>query len=105
MQKLRRGDEVVVMVGRDRGKRGVVVSRVDDRHLVVEGVNVSKRHVKPNPIKGVVGGVVEKLMPIDQSNLMLFNPSTGKGDRVAFDVRDGGLKVRVYKSTGQPVGA
>lgn len=104
MQKLRRGDEVLVVVGRDKGKRGVVSSRVDDRLLLVDGVNVVKRHVRPNPVKGVVGGVVEKSMPVDQSNLVIFNPSTKKGDRVGFSVRDDGSKVRVFRSTGQPIG-
>jgi large subunit ribosomal protein L24 len=103
MEKLRRGDEVVVMTGRDKGKRGLVARRVDDQRLVVDGVNVVKRHVRPNPLKGVTGGVIEKSMPIDQSNLMIWNPAAGKGDRVAFGVIEG-KKVRVFKSSGEPLG-
>ncbi|MGD9944433.1 MAG: 50S ribosomal protein L24 [Burkholderiaceae bacterium] len=105
MQKIRKGDEVVVIAGRDKGKRGTVLRRVDDAHLVVEGVNVVKKHVRPNPMKGQTGGIVEKSMPIDQSNVMLFNPVTGKGDRVGLRTLEGGRKVRFYKSNGEQVGA
>ncbi|HXF44536.1 MAG TPA: 50S ribosomal protein L24, partial [Burkholderiaceae bacterium] len=95
---------VIVIAGRDKGKRGVVLARVDDRHVTVEGVNVVKKHVRPNPMKGVTGGIVDKTMPIDVSNVMLFNPATNKGDRVGFKVVDG-KKVRVFKSNGAVVGA
>ncbi len=105
MQKIRKGDEVVVIAGRDKGKRGTVLRRVDDAHLVVEGVNVVKKHVRPNPMKGQTGGIVEKSMPIDQSNVMLFNPVTGKGDRVGLRTLEDGRKVRFYKSNGEQVGA
>lgn len=101
MQKIRKGDEVIVIAGRDKGKRGTVTQRVDDRHLLVDGVNIVKKHVKPNPMRGTTGGVVDKSMPIDQSNVMLFNPASGKGDRVGFKVLEDGRKVRVFKSNGE----
>ena len=104
MERIRKGDEVVVIAGRDKGKRGVVLSRVDESHLVIEGINMVKKHVRPNPMKGVAGGITDKTMPIDQSNVMLFNPSTSKGDRVGFKLVDG-KKVRVFKSNGAVVGA
>jgi len=104
MQRIRKGDEVVVISGRDKGKRGVVLARIDEQHLTVEGINVVKKHVRPNPMKGVPGGIVDKTLPIDISNVMLFNPSTSKGDRVGFKVVDG-KKVRVFKSNGAVVGA
>jgi large subunit ribosomal protein L24 len=104
MERIRKGDEVVVIAGRDKGKRGVVLSRVDESHLVIEGINMVKKHVRPNPMKGVAGGITDKTMPIDQSNVMLFNPSTSKGDRVGFKLVEG-KKVRVFKSNGAVVGA
>ena len=103
MDKIRKGDEVVVIAGRDKGKRGVVLSRVDDSHLVIEGVNIVKKHQRPNPMKGQAGGIVDKTMPIDQSNVMLLNPATGKGDRVGFKVLEDGRKVRVFRSNGEMV--
>jgi len=105
MDKIKKGDEVVIIAGRDKGKRGTVNSRVNETHLLVEGVNLVKKHQKPNPMKGVTGGVIEKSMPIDQSNLMLLNPATGKGDRVGFRVLEDGTKVRVFKSNGEQVRA
>ncbi|HOX88258.1 MAG TPA: 50S ribosomal protein L24 [Burkholderiaceae bacterium] len=104
MERIRKGDEVVVIAGRDKGKRGTVLARIDERHVTVEGINVVKKHVRPNPMKGVVGGIIDKTMPIDQSNLMLFNPASSKGDRVGFKEVDG-KKVRVFKSNGAVVGA
>jgi len=104
MERIRKGDEVVVITGKDRGKRGVVLRRIDASHLVVEGVNVVKKHTRPNPMKGVTGGIIDKTMPIDQSNLMLFNPATSKGDRVGIKLVDG-KKVRVFKGNGVVVGA
>ena len=86
MDKIRKGDEVIVLVGKDKGKRGSVQHRVDDRHVVVEGVNRVKKHVRPNPVRGQVGGIVEKEAPIDVSNVALFNPVSQKGDRVGFPV-------------------
>jgi large subunit ribosomal protein L24 len=105
MDKIRKGDEVIVATGRDKGKRGTVVSRVDDQYLVVEGINVVKKHQRPNPMKGENGGIVDKTMPIDQSNVMLFNPATGKGDRVGFKMLEDGRKVRVFRSNGEMVKA
>jgi len=104
MNKIRKGDEVVVLTGKDKGKRGTVLQRLDSK-LVVEGVNRVKKHVKPNPVKGDAGVIVEKEMPIDQSNVALFNPATGKADRVGIKVLEDGSKVRVFKSTGETVGA
>jgi large subunit ribosomal protein L24 len=105
MEKIRKGDEVVVIAGRDKGKRGTVLRRVDDTHLLVEGVNVVKKNQRPNPMKGVTGGIVDKTMPIDQSNVMLFNPATGKGDRVGIRTLEDGKKVRVFKSNNEIVKA
>jgi large subunit ribosomal protein L24 len=114
MNKLRKGDQVIVIAGRDKGKRGTITRRVDDTHLIVEGVNVVKKHVKPNPMKGTTGGVIDKNMPIDQSNVAIYNPDTGKADRVGIKLltkeeraarktRDNG--VRVFKSSGKEIGA
>ena len=104
MQRIIKGDQVVVIAGRDRGTKGTVLSRVDDRHIIVEGVNVVKKAVRPNPALGVEGGIVDKTLPIDQSNVVLVNPETGKGERVGFKEVDG-KKVRVFKSNGAVVGA
>ncbi len=104
MQRIIKGDQVVVITGRDRGTKGTVLSRVDDRHIIVEGVNVVKKAVRPNPALGVEGGIVDKTLPIDQSNVMLVNPETGKGERIGFKEVDG-KKVRVFKSNGAVVGA
>ena len=104
MQRIIKGDQAVVITGRDRGTKGTVLSRVDDRHIIVEGVNVVKKAVRPNPALGVEGGIVDKTLPIDQSNVMLVNPETGKGERVGFKEVDG-KKVRVFKSNGAVVGA
>lgn len=104
MEKIRKGDEVIVIAGKDKGKRGAVVRRTDADHVVVEGVNRVKKHVKPNPVKGVVGGVVDKDMPLHVSNIALFNPSTKKADRVGFKVLEDGKKVRVFRSNGEQVG-
>lgn len=105
MEKIRKGDEVIVITGKDKGKRGVVLTRVDEQRVVVEGVNRAKKHVKPNPIKGVAGGIVEKDMPIHISNVALFNPATKKADRVGFKSLEDGRKVRVFKSNGELVNA
>ena len=103
MNKIRKGDEVIVLTGRDKGKRGTVTSRVDAERLVVEGVNVVKKHVKPNPMKGTTGGVVDKTMPIHQSNVAIWNAAAGKADRVGVKLLDGGKRVRVYKSSGDEI--
>jgi large subunit ribosomal protein L24 len=103
MNKIRTGDEVIVIAGRDKGKRGKVVQRADEERVVVEGVNQVKKHTKPNPMKGVTGGIVEKTMPIHQSNVAIFNAASGKADRVAVKVLADGKKVRVYKSSGEEI--
>ena len=103
MNKIRKGDEVIVLTGRDKGKRGKVAARVDADHLLVEGVNVAKKHMKPNPMKGVAGGVVDKTMPIHQSNVAVFNSVSGKADRVGIKLLEDGKKVRVFKSSGAEI--
>jgi large subunit ribosomal protein L24 len=105
MNKIRKGDEVVVLAGKDKGRRGAVVRRVDDERLVVEGVNRVKKHVRPNPMKGETGGIVEKEMPIHISNVALFNPAAQKADRVGFKVLEDGRKVRFFKSNGEMIDA
>lgn len=104
MNKIRTGDEVIVLTGRDKGKRGKVLARKDDSHLLVEGINLVKKHTKPNPMKGTTGGIVEKGMPIHQSNVAIFNAATGKADRVGIKLsEDGKTRSRVYKSSGQEI--
>jgi len=103
MNKIRKGDEVIVIAGRDKGKRGKVVLRSDVDHVVVEGVNVVKKHAKPNPMKGITGGIVDKTMPIHQSNVAIYNPAAGKADRVGIKVLADGKKVRVFKSSGEEI--
>ena len=104
MDKIRKNDEVIVLAGKDKGKRGVVQQRVDAEHVIVEGVNVAKKAVKPNPMTGVTGGIVDKTMPIHVSNVALFNAATGKADRVGIKVTDG-KRVRVFKSNGEEIKA
>ena len=103
MNKIRKGDQVIVLAGRDKGKRGVVTLRKDDDHLLVDGVNLVKKHTKPNPMAGTTGGVVEKAMPIHQSNVAIYNAATGKADRVGVKLLADGKKVRVYKSNGEEI--
>lgn len=105
MNKIRKGDEVIVLTGKDKGKRGLVLRMVlaEDR-IVVEGVNVVKKHMKPNPMRGVQGGIVDKTLPVHVSNVAIFNKASGKADRVGFKVLDDGKKVRIFKSTGEVVG-
>ena len=105
MNKIRKGDEVIVLAGRDKGKRGKVALRKDDDHLVVEGINLVKKHTKPNPMKGSTGGIVEKSMPIHKSNVAIFNPASGKADRVGIKLLEDGKKVRVYKASGEEIKA
>ena len=105
MDKIRKGDQVVIIAGKDKGKRGTVTRRVDAERVVVEGINRVKKHVKPNPVKGVVGGVIDKEMPLHISNVSLYNPATKKADRVGFKFLEDGKKVRVFKSNGEVVGA
>ena len=101
MKRIRKGDQVVVTTGKDKGKRGTVLKVLDTGKVVVEGVNRVKRHTRPNPIKGQTGGIVDKEMPIQASNVALFNPVTGKGGRVGIRVLDDGRKVRYFKSNGE----
>jgi large subunit ribosomal protein L24 len=103
MNKIRKGDEIIVITGRDKGKRGTVSSRASDSHLVIEGVNLVKKHAKPNPMKGTTGGIIEKAMPIHQSNVAIFNAATGKADRVGIKLQADGKRVRVYKSSGEEI--
>jgi large subunit ribosomal protein L24 len=105
MNKLRKGDEVIVLTGRDKGKRGTVSLRVDEDHVVVDGVNVVKKHVRPNPLKGTQGGIVDKTMPIHQSNVAIFNAAIGKADRVGIKLLADGKRVRVFKSSGDEIKA
>jgi large subunit ribosomal protein L24 len=105
MNKIRKGDQVIVLTGRDKGKRGAVAERVDADRLLVDGVNVAKKHVKPNPLKGTTGGIVDKTMPIHQSNVAIYNAATGKADRVGIKLLADGKKVRVYKSSGEEIKA
>jgi len=105
MNKIRKGDQVVVLAGRDKGRRGAVTKRVDDERIVVEGVNIVKKHVKPNPMKGVTGGIVDKTMPIHQSNVAIWNPAAAKADRVGIKLLADGKRVRVYKSSGEEIKA
>ncbi|MED5620528.1 50S ribosomal protein L24 [Ideonella sp. BN130291] len=105
MNKIRKGDQVIVLTGRDKGKRGTVTARVDEDHVLVEGINVVKKHVKPNPMKGTTGGVVDKTMPIHQSNVAIFNGASGKADRVGIKLLEDGKKVRVFKSSGEEIKA
>ena len=108
MNKIRKGDEVIVLTGRDKGRRGRVSARIDADHLLIDGVNLVKKHVKPNPLKGTTGGIVDKAMPIHQSNVAIFNPSTGKPDRVgiklAKDPKTNKVtRSRIFKSNGQAI--
>jgi large subunit ribosomal protein L24 len=103
MQRIKKGDDVVVLAGRDKGKRGTVTRRIDADHLIVEGVNRVKKHQRPNPMKGITGGIVDKDLPIHISNVALFNPATKKADRVGVKTLQDGRKVRVFKDNGEQV--
>ena len=101
MTKLRKGDDVVVLSGRDKGKRGTVLQIIENNRILVDNVNVIKKHVKPNPNRGETGGIIEREAPIQISNVALFNPNTNKADRVGYKVLEDGRKVRVFKSDGE----
>jgi large subunit ribosomal protein L24 len=105
MQRIKKGDEVVIITGRDKGKRGTVLRKLDAQYVVVEGVNRVKKHTRPNPMKGVTGGIVDKDMPIHISNIALFNPATKKADRAGVKSLEDGRKVRVFKANGEQVDA
>ena len=103
MNKIRKGDEVIVLTGRDKGKRGTVLRLVDDSHVLVEGANKVKKHERPNPMKNTTGGIIEKEMPLHISNIALFNPATQKADRVGIRVMESGKRVRYFKSNSEVV--
>lgn len=103
MNKIRKGDQIQVIAGKDKGKRGTVVRVRDDERVVVEGINLIKRHTKPNPNLGTAGGIVEKEAPLHISNVAIFNPVTSKPDRVGFKTLEDGRKVRIFKSTKEVV--
>jgi large subunit ribosomal protein L24 len=103
MRKIKKGDDVVVLTGRDKGKRGTVLRVVDDEHVLVENVNLVKKHQKGNPQRGVANGIVDKEMPLHVSNVGLYNPQAGRADRVGFKVLEDGRKVRIFKSDGEVV--
>lgn len=105
MERLVKGDQVVVLTGKDRGKQGEITRRVEGGKFIVQGINLVKKHMKPNPALGRTGGIIQKEMPIDGSNLALLNPATGKADKVGYKVLDDGRKVRVFKSNGEVVSA
>ena len=101
MSKIRKGDDVVVLSGRDKGKRGTVLQIIENSRILVDNVNVIKKHVKPNPNRGETGGIIEKEAPIQISNVALFNPNSNKADRVGYKLLEDGRKVRVFKSDGE----
>ncbi|RDB42000.1 50S ribosomal protein L24 [Halomonas sp. DQ26W] len=105
MQKIKRDDQVIVIAGKDKGKRGTVKRVLGEERFVVSGVNMIKRHTKPNPMAGKQGGIVEREAPIHASNVAIFNSETGKADRVGFQVKEDGTKVRIYKSTQTQIDA
>ena len=105
MRKIKKGDNVVVVTGRDKGKRGDVARGVDPEHVVVNGINTVKRHTRPNPLKNQPGGIVTKEQPIHVSNVAIWNPVTQKADRIGFRTLDDGRKVRYFKSNGEQLGA
>lgn len=105
MSKIHKGDQVIVNTGKDKGKRGTVLNVLADGKVIVEGLNLVKKHTKPNPMKGIAGGIVSKEMPIAISNVAIFNSSTQKGDRIGFKTLEDGKKIRVFKSNGESVDA
>jgi len=105
MRKIRKGDDVVVTTGRDKGKRGTVLRIIDAEHVLVEGANKVKKHQRPNPMKGITGGIVDQEMPLHVSNIAIFNPQTKKADRLGVRVLEDGKRVRFYKSNGEVLGA
>ena len=105
MRKIRKGDDVVVTTGRDKGKRGTVLRIIDAEHVLVEGANKVKKHQRPNPMKGLTGGIVDQEMPLHVSNIAIFNPQTKKADRLGVRVLEDGKRVRFYKSNGEVLDA
>lgn len=103
MNKIRQGDEVIVIAGKDRGRRGTVLQIFNDQRVLVEGINIAKKHKKGNPQQGIEGGIVDQAMPLDVSNVQVFNPKSKKGDRVGIRTSESGNKERFFKSTGDTV--
>ena len=103
MNKIRKGDKVIINTGKDKGKNGIVLSLVDDKTVLVEGLNMVKKHTKPNPAKGEQGGLISKEMPLDLSNIAIFNGSTKKSDKVTFKTLKDGKKIRIYKSNQEAI--
>ena len=103
MKRLRKGDQVIVISGKDKGRQGTILKVMADDRVLVESINMVKKHTKPNPMQGVEGGIVEKEMPLHVSNVMIFNPVTNKGDRVGFKLLEDDRKVRYFKSNGEVV--
>ncbi len=103
MQRIKKGDEVIVIAGKDKGRQGTVLNILENGNVLVENINVAKKHQKPNPNSGIQGGIIEKEMPLDRSNLMLFNPTTKKGDRIGIKTLEDGQKVRFFKSNNEVV--
>lgn len=105
MSKIHKGDQVVVTTGKDKGKRGVVLQVLDTGRVLIEGLNLAKKHAKPNPMKGIAGGIVSKEMPIDISNVAIFNTASDKADRIGYKLLKDGRKIRIFKSNGEAVDA
>ena len=105
MRKIKKGDDVIVIAGKDKGKRGSVLRVVDTEHLLVEGINLVKKHQRPNPMKGTAAGIVDKEMPLHVSNVAIYNPATQKGDRVGIKLLGDGRRVRVFRSNGEMIDA
>ena len=105
MRKIKKGDDVIVIAGKDKGKRGSVLRVVDAEHVLVEGINLVKKHQRPNPMKGTAGGIVDKEMPLHVSNVAIYNPTSQKGDRVGIKLLSDGRRVRVFRSNGEMIDA
>jgi large subunit ribosomal protein L24 len=103
MNKIKKGDEVVVITGKDKGRRGTVLQVFDDQRVLIEGTNIAKKHQKPNPNMGIQGGIIDREMPIDISNVMLFNPKSKRGERVGIRVNEDASKDRVFRQSGEVV--
>ena len=103
MNKIRKGEKVIINTGKDKGKNGIVLSLIDDKKILVEGLNMVKKHTKPNPAKGEQGGLVSKEMPLDLSNIAIFNNATKKSDKVTFKTLKDGKKIRIYKSNQEAI--
>lgn len=103
MLRIKKGDEIIVTAGKDKGRRGTVLKTFENGRVMVESINMVKKHTKPNPMQGLEGGIIEKEMPLHISNVMLYNPAISKGDRIGFKILEDGKKVRFFKSNGEVV--